>query len=257
MTSRRTVVTEVQEFAESWRTGGSCPASHYTPLVPDLTEWDRSKCREYFVSSGSNLKPCFDVVSPVPFLDMCRRQSEYAKTQPSASEGFCQVTSAYIELCKLNSVELRLPGECYSCQAAGRPVERGGGFTNYFNSSAPRSADVTFVVQQGGCLQDLRLDTVLRLVESSLLEVGVKGNQYSVVGYGGQGELQGPVAFTAASRLFSGPDTVRSALSRLDTANRPGTDLPGRQVHKAITFAARMPTRAAVSSPFIICVLFC
>merc|ERR1711899_171913 len=106
MTSGRAIVSDVAQFAETWR-ADSCPSASYSPLRPDPSEWDRLKCKEYFESTDSNMAPCFDVVNPKSFLEVCLKQSEYVKSQPSASEGFCQVTSGYIELCKLNSVELR------------------------------------------------------------------------------------------------------------------------------------------------------
>ena len=242
MTSSRTIVSDVRELADSWQIDDSCPASTYLPIQPDLTVWDQSKCHDYFhIGEESVLKPCFDVVDPKPYLEMCHRQSEYVKSQPSASEAFCQVTMAYIEMCKLGSVELRLPGECYSCQAQGKSVERGGGFTNYYNSTAPRSSDVIFVVQQGRCLEELKFPTILSLVESSMQEVGVRGNQYAVVGYGGPGELLEPITYTAASSVFTDHDTVLQALGRLSTTGSGG------DIYEAITFAARLTTRAAVA----------
>ena len=248
MTSGRAIVSDVAQFAETWR-ADSCPSASYSSLRPDPSEWDRRKCKEYFESTDSNMAPCFDVVNPKSFLEVCLKQSEYVKSQPSASEGFCQVTSGYIELCKLNSVELRLPGECYSCEAEGKSSVRGGGFTEYFNASAPRSADVIFVVQQGSCLNELSLGSVLDLVERSLLERGmgtVVGNRYAVVGYGGPGQLLEPITFTAASRVFTDHDSARQALSRLTSQG------DGGEVYDAITFAARIPTRAAVARPMIV-----
>ena len=243
MTSERAIVSDVGHFAESWK-ADSCSSAPYSPIQPDPSEWDRQKCREYFESTDSNMAPCFDVINPQTFLDVCLKQSEYVKSQPSASEGFCQVTSGYIELCKLNSVELRLPGECYSCQAVEKAPVRGGGFTKYFNGSAPHSADVILVVQQGSCLESLNLGSVLDLVERSLQERGMGsriGNRYAVVGYGGPGQLLEPVTFTAASRVFTDHDTIQQALGRLSSRGSGG------DVYDAITFAARIPTRAAVA----------
>ena len=247
MTSRRTIVPEVATFADSWKEADSCLSSTYTPIQPDLTEWEMDKCTDYFYSGESIMKPCFEVVDPTPFLDMCHRQSEYVKWQPSDSEGFCQVTSAYIEVCKLQGIELRLPGECYSCEAPGKATERGGGFTNYFNSSAPRSADVIFVVQQGPCLDSLKFPTITGLLESSLQEAGLTSNHYAVVGYGGPGELRDPITFTAASRVFSDHDTVLQALNRLSNISGDGGD-----VADAITFAARIPPRPAVGRVMVV-----
>merc|ERR1712080_189437 len=88
---------------------------------------------------------------------------------------------------------------------------------------------------------ELKLNSILGLVESSLQEKGILSNQYSVVGYGGPGDLYDPITFTSASRVFSTADTVLQALERLTSQGQGG------DVFEAITFAARIPTRAAVA----------
>jgi len=52
--------------------------------------------------------------------------------------------------------------------------------------------------------------------------------------------------FTAASRVFTDHDSARQALSRLTSQG------DGGEVYDAITFAARIPTRAAVARPMIV-----
>ena len=79
---------------------------------------------------------------------------------------------------------------------------RGGDFRNYYKSSGPSRTDVTFVVQQGECLADVKINTIVKLVESSLRENNLTDNKYALVGYGGPGELFKPYISTSR-RNFS------------------------------------------------------
>ena len=96
-----------------------------------------------------------------------------------------------------------MPGECFSCEIAGKPLIRGGGFTDFYSGSAPRDSDVMFVVQQGKCIDDFKFKTLLHLVESSLKENKIRNNQYTVVGYGGLAELAEPHIYTASGKVFN------------------------------------------------------
>ena len=106
-----------------------------------------------------------------------------------------------------------MPGECFSCNVAGKPLIRGGGFTDFYSGSAPRDSDVMIVVQQGKCIENMKFKTLLQLVESSLVENKIRNNQYTVVGYGGQGELLEPHSYTAGGKIFNNYLTVLQAFN--------------------------------------------
>eukprot|EP00092_Neocalanus_flemingeri_P021561 GFUD01023385.1.p1 GENE.GFUD01023385.1~~GFUD01023385.1.p1 ORF type:complete len:4113 (+),score=926.88 GFUD01023385.1:759-12341(+) len=245
MTSGRVIVDDLKTFTDSWQITNNC-ASNYEEIELDETEWDKQKCSDYFEKTSSPMVPCFDTVDPKPFLVMCTKQMEYMKKNPTETKGFCQVASSYIELCKVNNLEMWIPGECFSCEAPGKPVIRGGGFTDYYDNSAPRSADVTFVVQQGKCLNNLKFKTILQLVEASFKENKVRNNQYAVVGYGGPEELMDPHIYTAASKIFNNHDTILQAFEGLSSTGEGG------DVYDAMAFAARMTTRPAVAKVMVV-----
>merc|ERR1711936_1418352 len=194
MTSDRVIVNDLKTFTNSWQITESC-SNDYETIKMDEIQLDKQKCSDYFERKSSPMVPCFDTVDPKPFKELCLKQMEYMKKSPTKTKGFCQVASAYIEICKVKNVEMWMPGECFSCEAPGKPLIQGGGFTNYYDNSAPRNADVIFVVQQGKCLQNIKFKTILNLVESSFKENKIKDNQYAVVGYGGPEELIEPHSY--------------------------------------------------------------
>lgn len=62
-----------------------------------------------------------------------------------------------------------------------------GGESMSYQNNAPRSADVVFVVEQGGCAADpgLRLRDLPRLLDRSLEARQLYFNRFALVGFGG------------------------------------------------------------------------
>ena len=104
-----------------------------------------------------------------------------------------------------------MPVECFSCEVSGKPLVRGGDFTDFMDSSAPKDADVIFVFQQGSCLDQFHFKTIIQLLESSFKENKIKKNLYTVVGYGGAGQLVQPHTFTSAGKIYNDFVTVLKA----------------------------------------------
>jgi len=245
MTSTRVIVDDLKTFTDSWQVTDSC-ANNYAQIENDEIEWDKLKCSDYFEKTTSPMVPCFETVDPRPFQSMCLQQMEYMKKNPTETKGFCQVASSYIELCKVNNVEMWMPGECFNCDVQGKPLIRGGGFTDFYQGSAPRDTDVMFVVQQGKCIQNLKFKTLLHLLETSFKEKKIRNNQYTVVGYGGPAELVEPHIFTAAGKIFNNYLTVLQAFNGLSS------DGAGGDVYEAMQFAARMTTRPGVAKTMVL-----
>ena len=127
---------------------------------------------------------------------------------------------------------MRMPGECFKCQTSEQSETLGGESSNFLDGSAPRQADVVLVVQQSSCVGKFDFKTILHLIETSLRDINITENLYSVVGYGGPGELARPHSYTSAGRLFSSYDSVQFTVQRLHTAGAGG------DVYDAMRFAA-------------------
>ena len=99
------------------------------------------------------------------------------------------------------------------CSAPPNAPLRGGESVSY-QGNAARSADIVFVVEQDPCMQQLRFRSLVPLIESSLAEVGIVGNQYALVGFGGKSELVDPHTFTSASKEFNDAKGILQAFAR-------------------------------------------
>ena len=212
MTKERKIEIDAGAFVQSWKVNENCNVGvsndEYSPTV-----WDRRKCETMFNSDTSPLVPCFNTVDPAPYKEMCIQQMGYMQYHPTLTKGFCQIAGAYIDYCKVNAIEMWLPGECYMCEDQEEAI-KGGEFSNYFDNTAPRNADIVLVLQHGPCLSNFNFQMLLHLIETSLVDIGLTNNLYSVVGYGGPGELEEPHTFTSRGKIFNSADTIPDTVQR-------------------------------------------
>ena len=102
MTLNRTIASNIGDFISSWQNPGDCHDTNNEILYDEPSEWDRKKCEELFKNDTSHLFPCFEVVDPKPYREMCLKQMNLMKHNPTSTRGFCQVASSYIESCKVS-----------------------------------------------------------------------------------------------------------------------------------------------------------
>ena len=214
MTSELLITDKAEGFLETWKTERQCVEGSVLVATKALSEWDRKKCIEMFESNTSHLSPCFGTVDPQPYLQMCFEQMSFMGQNPVFAKGFCQVAGAYIEYCKEHSVEMWLPGECYSCPVPDQSPIRGGQFWDFFNSTAPKNSDVVLVLQHGPCIDDFNFKTITQLVESSLQDEVLTDNLYTLIGFGGPGKLQEPHSFTSLGDIFTQVDYMPNTINR-------------------------------------------
>ena len=214
MTSELLITDEAEDFLETWKTDSLCNEGSVVVASKALSEWDKKKCIDMFKTDTSHLTPCFGTVDPEPFLQMCFEQMGFMRQNPVFAKGFCQVAGAYIESCKENNVEMWLPGECYSCAVPDQVPLRGGQFWDFFNNTAPKNSDVVLVLQHGPCIDNLDFKTMIQLVESSLQDEALTNNLYSVIGFGGPGQLKEPHSFTSLGDIFTQVDYIPETINR-------------------------------------------
>ena len=101
MTPNRTIANSVGEFVGSWRSPQDCVDNKFEIPQNEPTEWDREKCRELFEIDTSHLFPCFEIVDPKPFKEVCLEESKWFGNVTNPDRGFCQIVSSYIESCKV------------------------------------------------------------------------------------------------------------------------------------------------------------
>ena len=214
MTSELLITDEAEGFLETWKTDSLCNEESVVVANKTPSEWDKNKCIDMFKTDTSHLTPCFGTVDPEPFLQMCFEQMGFMRQNPVFAKGFCQVAGAYIEYCKENNVEMWLPGECYSYPVPDKVPIRGGQFWDFFNNTAPKNSDVVFVLQHGPCIDNFDFKTMIQLVESSLQDEVLTNNLYSVIGFGGPGQLKEPHSFTSLGDIFTQVDYIPETINR-------------------------------------------
>ena len=149
---------------------------------------------------------------------------------------------------QLSNVELWMPGECFMCEAPDSSQIRGGEFSNFLDGSAPRNADVVLVVEQSRCIGDFDFKTIVHLIETSLQDINITNNLYSVVGYGGPGELSRPHSYTSRGRVFNSHHRVHLTIKRMDSTDRGGAG----DVYDAMRFAAGLSWRPGVGKVMLV-----
>ena len=211
------LVEDWHSFAASWQVGDCHISTEQQQANADVVlkssvlnrmTWDKEKCADLFLNPNTSLLlPCYASVDPQPYHSVCLQQAS------TSAASFCQVAAAYAEDCHFNGVEISVPGECVTCLAPMNSPLRGGETVSYHNN-APRSMDIIFVVEQGPCLDQLRFNSIISLIESSLVEAGILGNQYALVGFGGTSKLVEPHVFTSASKVFNDAKGILQAFER-------------------------------------------
>ena len=131
------ITDDLQTFTDSWQVGPVCQ-EEYIPLQNSNITWDQEKCHNLFISRDSNLRPCFGIIDPIPFYEVCLK--EMGLPNKDFTAGFCQASMAYVENCRIHGSGLDYPLECVTCSVPDNHIIPGGhnvrySFRKYFVSS--------------------------------------------------------------------------------------------------------------------------
>lgn len=104
MKSNNEIATNVEDFVESWKLTSTCTPTTSTRSV---TKEDSSMylCSEFFRQKTSSFSSCFTVVDPEPFYELCIESGH-------ADKFACTAGIAYIEICEVQNIPLRVPESC-------------------------------------------------------------------------------------------------------------------------------------------------
>ena len=209
MLPNRTIIQDVQNFVEAWQVGDKCEDDSIWKIDRSESKWDIGNCFKHLQHYDSTLRPCFGVIDPFPFYDICLRESN---NNTSPLKGICLASAAYIEKCKVSNIDIGQPLDCVSCELPDGVTK--GGTYNEYSDVKDRSADIIFVIDQKQCIENLNWNLLVSKVEASLTADGFSHNRYALVGFGGQKELIEPHAFTAYNKIFSGAQRIQSTFIR-------------------------------------------
>ncbi|XP_061532007.1 mucin-2 [Phycodurus eques] len=98
-TQGQLLVTNVLEFANSWKTSSNCPnvEANVDPctVAPNRHHWSKMMCS---IITGETFKACHNTVDPLPFHENCVKDSCACDTGGDC-ECFCTAVAAYAQAC--------------------------------------------------------------------------------------------------------------------------------------------------------------
>jgi hypothetical protein len=239
---------EVDSFANSWKVGTSrCRVRNFAAANPATSLRNTRLCHDLFAKNDSALRPCFGLVNPEPYSQMCLNDLASLENSARKEMGVCTAAAAYVTECRLAGLDLFVPAQCARCELENGMVIGSGDIKSY-NNDAPRSADVVFLVDYKNCLYNTRLSNLPPAIEAALKDNNINQNRFAVVGYGGQGIFAAPHVRTAEGQIWSNRLSIQSALEDLPLVN---SDQPG-DVFAALRYAVNLPYRAGVSKQFVL-----
>uniref|UniRef100_A0A8R1Y3W3 Vitellogenin domain-containing protein n=1 Tax=Onchocerca volvulus TaxID=6282 RepID=A0A8R1Y3W3_ONCVO len=221
---------QLNVLAEHWAINGECRINQ----ARDLTHRDDDRCQEYFQSSDSPLKLCFNRIRPKPFEEIC---SNGGKQQ------HCTATSAYLQVCLNAGIMIALPHECVRCEGDlhlddERKVENPGA-----------EHDVVFVVEERKCM-DLHKDKIARIAQRISQEQ--RSVRFGWVGFGGEGVHHEPlVHYEQNEALLDVSTFMRQTQQSFEPVS--GIEVPHGCPKKAVEFAVKhFPFRFASAKSIVL-----
>ena len=108
------VLTEVSNFAHSWRVGNKvsqCRMKNFALEESQDVDVDGT-CHQMLVDRNSPLRPCFSVVDPAVFVNMCKHDISRNINSASRTESMCTAIGAYVQECQKNQIDVWMPPTC-------------------------------------------------------------------------------------------------------------------------------------------------
>ncbi|KAG1652941.1 Apolipophorin [Nymphon striatum] len=110
-------VKEIYELADSWSVSSKCSTIRNLAQTTTVAENSNAhkRCVAHFKSVNSPLRPCFTLVKPEEYLNMCLTSAP--------KDVFCNVASAYVSSCRNKEAYINMPNECDNSDVDYEPVE--------------------------------------------------------------------------------------------------------------------------------------
>lgn len=244
------------EFVKSWALNGCAQTPKYEePKVFDFHSV--MTCDDMFRNKGSYFAACFPVVDPMPYYQMCidLMENSFAKVVPTKNpspKGACTAALAYIEVCSLEKTPLRIPDTCVKCELINGTYVNEGVFVSMKDEEVPKTTDVVFIVEAKECNKNLNTDksmvSLVSLIETELQAVGLQGNQYAVVAFGGEKPFDKPRPVIYENRVFADSTTVPNRLGHIQVSDEGRN----KDIFHALSVASNLNFRPGASKTFIL-----
>ncbi|KAJ8708722.1 hypothetical protein PYW08_010104 [Mythimna loreyi] len=237
-----TFTTSIPTLGHSWNI---VPSANPTNIENKDLKND-TQCDKFFQNKVSPLHPCFSVIPSLPFNMECL-----------AGGDACALASAYKELCLHQHLPIHMPDHCHQCTTPqGDTVEEGSFHELQY---IPNSSDVVFLVEAQRCNTNLRkaknMDLFVEAFDIKMQANGFSDNRYAIVGFGGRGVYRRPRALYVNNKVFTNSIEISQHFDSfvIDKADAVRSNRSVRtDMFAALSFATRLPFRAAVPRTFIL-----
>ncbi|XP_024085563.1 apolipophorins [Cimex lectularius] len=242
LTSYGYLDSNVTSFVKSWGLGTCHPENERS--VGRLSPANSEHCNSLFTTKISSFAPCFSVINPLPFNEMC------LKSIPSVfDDEICSAAYAYIEACKNEFIPLKIPQFCVECSINDISIDEGVVHT-LRDRYVPRSTDVVFIMEAKECNQYMRakrlVSTFVTILTKELASVKLLNNRFAVITYGGDGVFDKPRSVLVNNNIFTNEKMIPKFFERIKSGNG-NTDIFG-----ALKYATMLQFRPGVSKTFIL-----
>jgi hypothetical protein len=229
--------TDVSELASSWEVSSRSCSSRNTNQKCETTH---ASCAQLFQDLSSPFRPCFPLVDPAPYMQMCADAMCSSDDESKA----CAASAAYQHRCGLVGAILETQPSCIICTDV-----KG----NTFNSTQTKEAsmtgaDVVFVVEEGECIarNAKGMRRVFKKLTSELNGRKLTDTTYQFVGFGGLQDT--PHSYTVDQQLMINKKHLTKTLKRV---SKQSTVSSSGDALAAISYASQLPFRSG-AKPIII-----
>ncbi|KAG8333262.1 hypothetical protein J6590_006037 [Homalodisca vitripennis] len=227
----------IREFIDSW--------SIEAKQCGTETDWDLSTsvgdsrhyemCEMFFSSQSSPFFPCFHVVDPKSFSEMCLSTASHDST--------CSAVMAYLTKCTSAGVQLWMPEFCVDSSISNSSRE--SEYPDFIEVPAKMSADVVFIMEEADCLSSDKLNfgVLLANLNSDLNAKGLTDNKFALISFNSK-NVQ---IHTINGEVWTGDEKrLVAAVNRIESSE-------GQSLYtSALQFAADLPYRPGATKAAVL-----
>uniref|UniRef100_A0A1B6MQL4 VWFD domain-containing protein n=2 Tax=Graphocephala atropunctata TaxID=36148 RepID=A0A1B6MQL4_9HEMI len=224
-------------FINSWSVESKqCDTeSSFVSVVDSGDSRHYEMCEMFFSSQSSPFFPCFHVVDPKSFSEMCLSKANHDST--------CSAVMAYLTKCTTSGVQLWMPEFCVDSlisEASMLPQ-----YVDVLEVPAKMSADVVFIMEEADCVnsEKLNLTSLLANLNTDLIAKGLTDNKFALISFNSR---DAQIHTVNGDIWTDNEKKMTDVVSRLETSEGPP------QYSSALKLAADLPYRPGASKAAVL-----
>ncbi|XP_054743946.1 uncharacterized protein LOC129248428 [Anastrepha obliqua] len=257
MTPSNTIAKSNDVFIDAWNSK-VCNNKIIQKPSKIVTKEVIETCHQLF----SSLNHCSNIVDPEPYLNICvelEYKSDRIRPGLPSLKALCTAALAYIEVCQLAKIPMRVPQQCVFCELTNGTFVPESTFVEYDTHIEPRSSDVVFLVEANTCntytTGNKSIESILTALDQQLQEHKFINNRYAVVAFGSQlSPFNYPRTISKGNGVFvNSTDEIRQYLNHVMSflKNEDGPK-SSNDILQVISTASKLNFRPGVSKTLIL-----